>query len=83
MRPRQNTALDTEIEMTAQELLAPLGTREVIEIDDIIAGETNANADANTGNARKNSALDKTCEIELTADEMDAMLNGRWGPQAK
>jgi hypothetical protein len=79
MRPHHNTALETEIELTAQELLATHDTHDVIEIDDIIASETtyeNAGA-ANTDDAR-NDALQETSEIELTPDQIDAMLEGRW-----
>ena len=80
MRSHDQTALETEFELTAQELLAPLGMQDVIEIDDIIASETtyeSAGA-ANTDEARHEDALQETSEIELTAEQMDAMLEGRW-----
>ena len=80
MRPTQTTVLEAEIELTAQDLLAPLDSGVVIEIDDIIAAETtyeNAGA-ANTDDARHEDALQETSEIELTPEQMDAMLEGRW-----
>jgi hypothetical protein len=80
MRPNNQTVLETEIELTAQELLAPLGMDEVVEIDDIMAAETtydNAGA-ANADEARNDDALQETSEIELTPEQMDAMLEGRW-----
>ena len=81
MRPnQQQSILEAEIELTAQELLAPLPTHQVIELDDIVAFETTADAAsaANTDEARNTPALDETSEIELTAEQMDAMLEGRW-----
>ena len=80
MRPTQHNVLEAEIELTAQELLAPMGSDGVIEIDDIIAVETtyeNAGA-ANTDEARSDDPLQETSEIELTPEQMDAMLEGRW-----
>jgi hypothetical protein len=77
MRPDHQTVLETEIELTAQELLTP--ANEVIEIDDIVAVETtyeNAGA-ANTDEAH-HDALQETSEIELTPEQMDAMLDGKW-----
>lgn len=79
MRPIQHTALEAEIELTAQELLAPMGPDAVIEIDDIVAETTYENAGAaNTDEARHEDALQETSEIELTPEQMDAMLEGRW-----
>jgi hypothetical protein len=72
--------LEAEIELTAQDLLAPFGSNVVIEIDDIVAAEVtceNAGA-ANTDEARVADALQETSEIELTPEQMDAMLEGRW-----
>lgn len=81
MRPnQQQTVLEAEIELTTQELLAPPSPHHVIEVDDIVAFETTANetSAANADQARGNIALDETSEIELTAEQMDALLEGRW-----
>jgi hypothetical protein len=80
MRPSLMLPLDAEIELTAQELLAPLGATQVIEVDDIIALETTCedHAAANAADAPSAPALDETSEIELTPEQMDAMLEGRW-----
>jgi hypothetical protein len=80
MRPNSNeNALDHEVELTAQELLAPLGTPQAIEIDDIIAIETTCeSADAANHDEGRSDALQETSEIELTPEQMDAMLEGRW-----
>jgi hypothetical protein len=80
MRPDQHTVLEAEIELTAQDLLAPFGADAVVEIDDIVAAETtyeNAGA-ANTDDPCSEDVLQETSEIELTAEQMDAMLEGRW-----
>ena len=84
MRPIQHTVLEAEIELTAQELLAPLRSSDAleieIEIDDVIAADMtyeNAGA-ANTDEAQREDPLQETSEIELTPEQMDAMLEGRW-----
>jgi ribosome maturation protein Sdo1 len=78
MRPNHRNALETEIELTAQDLLAPLTQQQPVEIDDIVAIETTYTdvSAANTDQSR--DALQETSEIELTAEQMDAMLEGRW-----
>jgi len=80
MRPSSMLPLDAEIELTAQELLAPLGETRVVEVDDIIALETTYEdaSPANAAEAPNAPALDETSEIELTPEQMDAMLEGRW-----
>jgi hypothetical protein len=80
MRPNTQTLLETEIELTAQDLLAPLATTSVIEVDDIIALETtyDESGAANAEETQNETALDYTSEIELTPEQMDAMLEGRW-----
>lgn len=80
MRPNTHSLLETEIELTAQDLLAPLATASVIEVDDIIALETTYDepSAANAEEAQSETALDYTSEIELTPEQMDAMLEGRW-----
>jgi hypothetical protein len=80
MRPNNQNVLETEVELTAQDLLAPLETHQAVEIDDIVAIETtyeNPGA-ANSDEARSDDVLQETSEIELTAEQMDAMLEGRW-----
>lgn len=75
MRTKHN-AIEVELDLTAQQLLAPLGnTVTVLEIDDVGSVEAPAR-EAVTSPAEH--ALDETSEIELTAEEIDAMLEGRW-----
>ena len=70
----KNNALEIDIDLTAQQLLAPLGSAEVLEIDDVGEIDTPARAPATPVPA----ALDETSEIELTPEQIDAMLEGRW-----
>ena len=56
--------LELEIDLTAQRLLAPLGAQPTKEPEP----ET------------IEYSLDETSEIELTAQQMDDMLAGRWNP---
>lgn len=69
----KNNALEIEIDFTAQQLLAPLGDSAVLEIEDV--GELDAPAQTP---AHAPAALDETSEIELTPEQIDAMLEGRW-----
>lgn len=80
MRPTDNTAQEAEIELTTQELLAPLTFDNVIELDDIALEIGCENADAANSHAtpQEEDPLQVTSEIELTPDQMDAMLEGRW-----
>lgn len=79
MRPTDNTALEAEIELTAQELLAPLSFDNVIELDDIALEIDCETADAaNATPQEEEDPLQVTSEIELTPEQMDAMLEGRW-----
>ena len=79
MRPTSMLPLDVDIELTAQELLAPLSGTSVVEVDDIIALETTyEDSSAANADAPNAPALDETSEIELTPEQMDAMLEGRW-----
>lgn len=80
MRPSTTLPLDAELELTAQELLAPLGITQVLEVDDIVALEATCEdgTAANASEAPVSPVLDETSEIELTAEQMDALLEGRW-----
>ena len=80
MRPTDIAALETEIELTAQELLAPLADNHGLELDDVVVIEIDCeSADAaNAQEAQHGDALQETSEIELTPEQMDAMLEGRW-----
>jgi hypothetical protein len=77
MRQNKQNSLEFDIELTAQQLLAPLGNEDVLEIDDVIAIACESESAANVEPAN-NQALDETSEIELTPEQMDAMLEGRW-----
>jgi hypothetical protein len=67
---------EISIDLTAQELSDP-PTVTPIEVDDI--GEFDPlpkpSTAANTGAASAQAAVDATVEIELTAEQMDAMLS--------
>lgn len=80
MRPTDSTALEAEIELTAQELLAPLAFDNVIELEDIALEIDCESADAANVEAapQEEDPLQVTSEIELTPEQMDAMLEGRW-----
>jgi len=80
MPPTDNTALEAEIELTAQELLEPLTFDNVVELDDIALEIDGESADAANAEAapREEDPLQVTSEIELTPEQMDAMLEGRW-----
>ena len=80
MRPTDIVALEAEIELTAQELLAPLAHDHAMEYDDVVIVEIDCEtADAaNAEESRHTDVLQETSEIELTPEQMDAMLEGRW-----
>jgi hypothetical protein len=84
MRQNQQHSLEIDIELTTQQLLAPLGADEVLEIDvleidDVGAIATTCESEpAANGEVAANQALDETSEIELTPEQMDAMIEGRW-----
>ena len=79
MRSNDHNALELEIDLTAQELLAPFSQDDVLEIHDVVALATSCESEAAANvEAQANQALDETSEIELTAEQMDAMLEGRW-----
>lgn len=77
MRSKQGL-LQRDLELTARQLLAPLGTETVLEIDNV---EAIASIDQSRPEPIVSStvdALNETSEIELTAEQMSAMLEGRW-----
>jgi hypothetical protein len=78
MRSNKHNALEVQIDLTAQELLAPFSSSDVIEIDDVAVPTTCESEAAANAEAQVSHALDETSEIELTAEQMDAMLEGRW-----
>lgn len=72
-------ALELEVELDAHELLAPVSDgEEVMEIDDLGDVATASSPEAPPAAAPAEYALDETSEIELTAEQMDALLEGRW-----
>lgn len=78
------SVIEISIDLTAQELtdpptLAPIEVDDICEFDPLLrpAGPA-ANTDlAGSDAAREPDADDDTVEIELTADQMDAMLCAR------
>jgi hypothetical protein len=63
------------IDLTAQELLSPPASTAMVELDDICSVDPLPRATA--ANIPHQPALDDTVEIELTAEQMDALLSGR------
>jgi hypothetical protein len=61
--------LQQDLDITAQHLLAPLGTAKVLEIDNVDAVAT-----IDAGVPVSEDALSETSEIQLTAEQMNAML---------
>lgn len=80
MRSKQNV-LAVELDETAQHLLEPFGaTPDVLVIEDLGAlAATEPEPDA-SDEPDASPAWDQTAEIELTAEQMDALLEGRWQP---
>lgn len=73
-------SIEISIELTAQELLAPLKPTSFIEVDDngavdplLRTGSFVANADS-AGELAPARGCDDSIEIKLTAEEMDALL---------
>ena len=72
---------EISIDLTAQELtdpptVAPIEVDDILEFDPLLNPRTAANDDG-ADDARELGAEDETIEIELTAEQMDAMLCGR------
>lgn len=69
--------IEVSIDLTAQELLAPPAPLAMIEVDDIGALEPLPQAQSSAANSpqplREPAAAD-VIEIELSADQMDALL---------
>ena len=77
--PQKSNALEIELDFTAQQLLAPLSAgTETLEIDDLNSIECSDQQENTAATATIEPALDVTSEIELTAEQIDAMLEGRW-----
>lgn len=70
------------IELSAQELLTPPALEGFLEIEDMCCVDTQevAALAASTIPAPAVSCDDDSVEIELTADEMDALLSQDWKP---
>jgi hypothetical protein len=73
MTHRNHTALE-------KESLAPCDDRTVLEIDDLSSVATDRDAKLTRTESRSYPAFDETMEIELDAEQMDALLEGRWEP---
>jgi hypothetical protein len=78
--PKKSNALEIELDLTARHLLAPLSAgTETLEVDDLNAIESlDQHPISESAVSNTSQALDETSEIELTAEQMDAMLEGRW-----
>ena len=67
-------SLEISIDLTAQDLLSLPGPSEMVEVDDICAFDVLPQALA--ANVPQ-PAADDTVEIELTAEQIDAMLSAK------
>lgn len=76
-------SIEIAIDLTAQDLLEPPQLAELTEIDDICAIDA-LQIPAGVANSEPpriaSGAADDAVEIELTALEMDALLEGTWQP---
>ncbi|MGH8188445.1 MAG: hypothetical protein ACREUC_17950 [Steroidobacteraceae bacterium] len=77
MRP----SIEVSIELAAQELLAPPSPTGMVEVDDICAVDPQLRAESTAANtaeppARTTAHADDELEIELTPEQIDALLSG-------
>jgi hypothetical protein len=71
-------SIEFSLDLTAQELLAPSALTPTVEVEDIEAVAVMSAFAANSDHARHD---EDAIELELTAEEMDALLDGRWQPR--
>jgi hypothetical protein len=71
------------IDLTAQELLAPFSPAEIVEVENIcdVDPQLRALSSANTEQASAASTSAAALEIELSAEDIDALLES--GPSAR
>ena len=71
------TPLEISIDLTAQDLLTPPTLDSIVEVEDVCAVDPLLNAKgAANADAAPAVALEDSIEIELTAEQMDALLEG-------
>ncbi len=68
------------IELTAQELLAPAIARQPIKVHDVGAADLSITSAAANAAAPSTVSAADCIEIELTPQEMDALLSGDFSP---
>ncbi|HEY8539778.1 MAG TPA: hypothetical protein VIL28_12985 [Steroidobacteraceae bacterium] len=79
MQRRNQHALEVDLELVAQELLAPFdGATDSVEVDDLAATAETINIATASAAANDQYKAGETMEIELTAEQIDALLEGRW-----
>jgi hypothetical protein len=74
------SSTEISIDLTAQDLLSLPAPTAMVEVDDIGAFDPLATSPAASVSSRSTAlamALDDTVEIELTAEQMDAMLSSK------
>jgi hypothetical protein len=74
-------SIEVSIELAAQELLAPPSPTGMVEVDDICAVDPELRAGSAAANIARPSAsptahADEELEIELTPEQIDALLSG-------
>lgn len=77
MRP----SIEVSIELAAQELLAPPSPTGMVEVDDICAVDPQLRVGSTAANteppARAAAQVSDELEIELTPEQIDALLSGQ------
>jgi|GEM_PF-6651506 stress response protein YsnF len=79
MQRRNQNALEIDLELATQELLAPFNAAtDSVEVDDLAAAAATLDDAAASAAANSRFEAGETMEIELTAEQIDALLEGRW-----
>jgi len=74
------TPLEISIDLTAQELLAPPAFDAMVEVEDVCDVDPLLRTGAFAANVdQQPAATDESIEIELSADDIDALLEGELG----
>jgi hypothetical protein len=74
------TPLEISIDLTAQELLAPPALDAMVEVEDVCDVDPLLRTGAFVANGdHQPPATDESIEIELSAEEIDALLDGAPG----
>jgi hypothetical protein len=73
-------SIEISIDLTAQELTAPYTPPSMVEVEDICDVDPLLRTGAFAANGELASASDESVEIELTSEQIDALLRGTIAP---